>query len=269
MPCAGVQAPDCRSIMVAIGSIMAAASDRIALYAAGSLRRALAEIARSFEDSSGLKVEATFGPSGLLRDQIIGGVKADVFASANMDHPAALVDAGRAHPVTMFARNTLCALVKQGLSVTSDHLLERMLDPQIKLGTSTPKADPCGDYAFAVFAKADKINAGAREILSRKALQLTGSTTSPSPARGRSIYGELVAAGKADIFLTYRTNALVAQTENPGQSIVQLPPALSVGADYGLTTLKAASANAARLAAFILSQDGQHILMKHGFESPL
>ena len=248
---------------------MAAAADTIALYAAGSLRRALTEIAKGFEDSSGLKVEGTFGPSGLLRDQIVGGAKADVFASANMEHPAALVDAGKAHPVTMFARNTLCALVRPGLSVTPDHLLEHMLDPQIKLGTSTPKADPSGDYAFAVFAKADKLSPGANEILSRKALQLTGNTTLPSLARGRSIYGELVAAGKADIFLTYRTNALVAQKENPGQSIVQLPPALSIGAEYGLTTLKGASANAARLAAFILSPNGQHTLMKYGFASPL
>ena len=64
--------------------------------------------------------------------------------------------------------------MKPGLPVTPDNLLERMLDPQVKLGTSTPKADPSGDYAFAVFAKADRLSPGAEEALSRKALQLTG-----------------------------------------------------------------------------------------------
>ena len=79
-----------------------------------------------------------------------------------MEHPAALAKADKAGPVQMFARNRLCALVKPGLPVTSDNLLERMLDPQIKLGTSTPKADPSGDYAFEVFAKADKLKTRRR-----------------------------------------------------------------------------------------------------------
>ena len=88
-----------------------------------------------------------------MRDEIAGGAKAEVFASANMEHPAALAKAGKAGPVVLFARNRLCALVKPGLSVTPDNLLERMLDPAIKLGTSTPKADPSGDYAFEVFTQ--------------------------------------------------------------------------------------------------------------------
>ncbi len=97
-----------------------------------------------------------------------------------------------------------------------------MLDPAIKLGTSTPKADPSGDYAFEVFRKADGMKAGANDALSKKALQLTGGLNSPTPPKDRSVYGMLVAGGQADIFLTYCTNALVAQRENPGQQIVAL-----------------------------------------------
>jgi ABC-type molybdate transport system substrate-binding protein len=244
-------------------------ADSISLYAAGSLRRALTEIAARFETSSGHPVETAFGPSGLLCDQIRGGARADVFASANIEHPAALAAEGRAEPVRVFARNTLCALVRPGLAVTPENLLDRMLDPDIKLGTSTPKADPSGDYAFAVFDRAEVLSAGAREILSRRALQLTGNTTAPPPAHGRSTYGALVAAGKADIFLTYRTNALVAQKENPDQRIVPLPPDLLVGADYGMTILEGAGTNARSLAGFILSSNGQDILSQHGFAPPL
>ena len=53
-------------------------------------------------------------------------------------------------------------------------------------------------------------------------LQLTGvptSLTAPpssSPA-SRALYGMLIAEGKADIFLTYCTNAREAQAQNPGQ----------------------------------------------------
>ena len=98
-------------------------------------------------------MQAKFGASGLLKDEIAAGAKAEVFASANMEHPQALANAKRSGPVVLFARNRLCALVRPGLAVTRETLLERMLDPQIKLGTSTPKADPSGDYAFEAFSQ--------------------------------------------------------------------------------------------------------------------
>jgi ABC-type molybdate transport system substrate-binding protein len=223
---------------------------------------------KGFETSSGLKVQAKFGPSGLLRDEIAGGAKADVFASANMEHPAALAKSGKAGPVVMFARNRLCALVRPGLSVAPQSLLERMLDPQIKLGTSTPKADPAGDYAWEVFRKADKLKPGSYAVLDKKALQLTGGPSSPPPPPGKNVYGAVVAEGKADIFLTYCTNVVVALQENPGQRSIALPETLAVGADYGLTVITGASPNGERLAKYIVSADGQRILVKHGFAAP-
>jgi ABC-type molybdate transport system substrate-binding protein len=241
------------------------AADTVLLHAAGSLRGALTEVAHAFEKSNGIKVVPKWGPSGLLRDQIANGEKAEVFASANMEHPDALAKAGKAAPVTRFARNTLCALVRPGLDVTSANLLARMLDPGIKLGTSTPKADPSGDYAFEVFRRAEGLQAGANDALVSKALQLTGGPNSPAPPADRSLYGALVAAGQADIFLVYRTAAIAAQRENPGQQMVALPGELAVGADYGLTVIDGASDAAKRFAAFILSPEGQAILAKHGF----
>ena len=189
----------------------------------------------------------------------------DVFASANMEHPQALHDAGKSGPVVLFARNKLCALVKPGLKVDSASLLERMLDPNVKLGSSTPKADPSGDYTFEVFHKAETLKPGAQAALEKKALLLTGGATSAAPPPGRTTYGWHVAEGRADIFLTYCTNALAAQKENPGQQIVALPEALSVGADYGLTVMNGTSAAAQSFAKFIGSAEGQKILVSHGF----
>jgi ABC-type molybdate transport system substrate-binding protein len=249
-------------------SATASAADVVLLHAAGSLRGALIEVSNAFEKSTRVKVEAKYGPSGLLRDEIAGGAKAEVFASANMTHPQSLAKAGKAGPAVMFARNTLCALVKPDLAVTSDTLLARMLDPAVKLGTSTPKADPSGDYAFEVFRKAEALKPGANDTLSKKALQLTGGPNSAPPPPGRNVYGHVVASGQADIFLTYCTNAIVARTENAGQQVVALPASLAVGADYGLTVINGASANAERFAKFILSSEGQGILARHGFSGP-
>jgi len=251
--------------VLAIMMAPAMAEESVLLHAAGSLRTALTEVAKDFEAAGGGKVQAKFGASGLLKDEIATGAKAEVFASANMEHPQALAAEKRSGPVVLFARNRLCALARPGLEVTPAALLDRMLDPEVKLGTSTPKADPSGDYAWEVFRKAEKLKAGATATLEKKALQLTGGPASPPAPQGRSVYGELLAQGAADIFLTYCTNALAAY---PAQQIVALPDVLAVGADYGLTVMNGASAAAYKFAMFILSADGQRTLAKHGFAAP-
>ena len=222
-------------------------------------------MAKADETASGNIVQPKFGASGLLKDEIVGGAKADVFASANMEHPRALHDAKKSGPVLLFAHNRLCALVKPGLKVDSASLLARMLDPAVKLGTSTPKADPAGDYAFEVFRKAEAVTPGAQAELEHKVLKLTGNPKSAAPPAGRTVYGWHVAEGRADIFLTYCTNALAAQKENPGQQVMALPANLSVDADYGLTVMTNAPPAALAFAQFIVSPEGQKILVSHGF----
>ena len=63
--------------------------------AAGSLRRAMIELAAAFERANpGQRVKLVFGASGLLLDRIRNGEHANVFASANLEHPQALATAG-------------------------------------------------------------------------------------------------------------------------------------------------------------------------------
>jgi molybdate transport system substrate-binding protein len=247
----------------------AAAAQPVQLYSAGSLKGAWLETIQAFEAATAIKVQPRFGPSGVLKDDIVAGAKADVFTSANMEHPQALAAARLSGPVVLFARNRLCAIARPGLDVAPATLLDRMLDPAVKLATSTPKADPAGDYAWTVFRKADIVRPGAFAQLDKKALQLVGGPNSaPPPADGRSGYGALVAQGAADLFLAYCTAAKVAQQENPTQRVIALPPELAVGADYGLTVLKGAPPEAYQFAMFILSPEGQGILAKAGFDAP-
>jgi hypothetical protein len=46
-------------------------------------------VAKAYQDKSGNTVVVKYGPSGTSKDEIAGGPKADVFASANMGHPEA------------------------------------------------------------------------------------------------------------------------------------------------------------------------------------
>jgi ABC-type molybdate transport system substrate-binding protein len=245
-----------------------AGDDTVQLHAAGSLRGALTDVGRAFKAATGTAIEAKFGPSGLLKDEIAGGAKAEVFASANMEHPQALAAAKRSGPVVLFARNELCALVGPKLAVTSQTLLDAMLDPNVKLGTSTPRADPSGDYTFEMFRKAEALKPGAQATLENKALQLMGGASSATPPRGRLVYSWHIDEGRADMFLAYCTAAREAQKQSPDMKIVALPAALAVGADYGLTVIVGASPAAYRLAMFILSVEGQRILAGYGFGAP-
>lgn len=246
----------------------ASESDIVLLHAAGSLRSALTEVGLAFAAATGIAVQGKYGPSGLLKDEIAGGAKAEVFASANMEHPEALAKGGYGGPVILFARNRMCALVRPGLRVGPDDLLDHMLDMQVKLGTSTPVADPSGDYAWEIFRRAEAVRPGSFAVLDRKALKLTGGAVSAPLPDDRNPYGALVAEGKADIFLNYRTAVRVAARENPGQQVVELPAALAVGANYGMTVTPSASPAACRFAIFIMSEAGQRILAGHGFDAP-
>jgi ABC-type molybdate transport system substrate-binding protein len=57
------------------------------------------------------------------------------------------------------------------------------LRSDVRVGTSTPVADPSGDYAFALFRRAEELAPGARAKLESKALQLTVRINARSEAQ--------------------------------------------------------------------------------------
>lgn len=252
-------------LAIGVVSSTVTAQEPVRLYAAGSLRSVMLELGAAFETTEGIKLAPVFGASGLLRERIERGEPADVFASADMSHPQRLAAAGRSYKAVPFAYNRLCALVSPRIEVTSATLLDRILDPAVKLGMSTPVADPSGDYAVQLFEKAEQVRAGAHATLMQKGRRLTGGPDSPPPPKDRSVYASLMSSGEADVFLTYCTNALQAQQEIPGLRVVQFPEGLAVNATYGLTVMKDARLHAAQFAEFVLSRRGQDILSRHGF----
>lgn len=164
-----------------------------------------------------------------------------------------------------FTRNRMCLLAVPGLHIDSGNVIDAMLRRGVRLGTSTPKADPSGDYAWEVFDKAGKLRPGADVALRARAVQLTGGPNSPKPPKDRNVYAMLLADHSADIFLTYCTNAVAALKDNPALQIVQLLPELAVGADYGMVAFTPAGQ---AFADFLLTPTAQRIFQQHGFSAP-
>lgn len=263
--------PGILAIHMVCGMMMVMANpanaEPVRLYAAGSLKAALTEVVTAFETATGQTVETVFGPSGVLRERIEQGEPAHLFASADMGHPRKLHGDGKGGPVRLFARNKLCALARPGLEVSESNLLETMSRRDVRLAISTPKSDPSGDYAWQLFKKAEAVRPGSTSLLQDKALQLTGARGSEQPPADRNAYAWLVDAGKADVFLTYCTNAVLARREVPDLQVVQVPSNLAVAADYGLIVLAGAPEAAQALADFIVARDGRAILASYGFET--
>jgi molybdate transport system substrate-binding protein len=254
--------------IAAVQSTPTRAQQPVRVFAAGSLSGVMVAVGAAVARDYGITITLTSGGSGTLRERIEKGEPVDLFASANMDHPLALTKQRLSGPTVLFTRNSLCAYSRPDVRATRDTLLERMLEPSVKLATSTPGADPAGDYAWKLFHKAEAVRKGASARLERKAQQVMGGPTPSSPVAvpaGRNLAGFLLESRAADIVLLYCSGATAVRQDLPGAVIVEPPPALAVAADYGLTVMKNAPAAAGVVAAFIQSPEGQRILTEAGF----
>ena len=247
------------------GSLNTARAETITLYAAGSLKTALGEVLTEYKQQHGVAINRQFGPSGMLREAIESGDNVDIFISANMAHPKTLAFQGWGDAVRLFTKNQLCALAQPGVELNTDNFLEKLLSKKICLGTSTPISDPSGDYAWELFHQAEKSHPSSFQILDNKAQQLTGGPTSLKAPKNHNQYAWVMQQNKVDVFLTYCTNAVLAQKELTELQIIQLPKNLSVGAEYGLIIRQSAPEAATKLAMYLLGPEGQSILHRHGF----
>lgn len=250
------------------GPALTTTEPAVQVYAAGSLRGAVTAIAKDFEAKTGKKVALTFGASGLLRERIEKGETAQVFASADTDHPQRLARQGGWLAPQVFVRNSLCVLTSDQINATPATVLATLLKPDVRVGTSTPKSDPSGDYTWALFEKANAVQPGAYATLDAKARKLAGAADSPKAPNGISTYAWIMDTNQVDVFITYCTNAVAAQAEVPRLKVVQFPPALSVGAAYGMTVLQKAPSAATDFAAALVGPQGQAVFSRMGFGAP-
>ena len=231
------------------------------IYAAGSLAGSFDALLTAFGMPPGAGASPTYGPAGALRERLEHGEAADLFASADMTQPRRLMMEGRGTSVVLFARNRMCAIGRRSLGLTPDNLLSRLLDPRVKLATSTPGSDPGGDYAWAIFRQADQVHPGARAVLEGKAQQLLGHPGAPLVA-GHGMAEGVFLSGRADVLIGYCSGADAVERAVPDLVAVPFPRPLEVSVAYGLILLSDSPA-AARFALFILSDAGQAILAQH------
>lgn len=217
--------------------------------AAASLTDAFAEVEAAFEEENpDVDVVLNLGSSSALREQILEGAPADVFASANMSNMDQVAEAGElSGEAEIFVTNSLQIAVPTGnpAGVTG---LEDFAREELLIGLCTEDV-PCGEFG-------------------RQALENAGVTPSidTNEPDVRALLTK-IEADELDAGITYVTDVLAASGTVEG---IEIPAEVNVVAEYPIATL-AGSPNPEAAAAwveFVLSDEGQAILTSHGFTSP-
>jgi ABC-type molybdate transport system substrate-binding protein len=241
-------------------------ADALKVMSAGSLRAALTDLLHRFPLQSDTVDPPEFGSSGLLRQKIENGAAVDIFASADMEQPRRLAAGHPERLVILFARNSLCALARPNLGLNQANFLDRLLDPAVRIATSTPGTDPLGTYSWEVFARADALKPGARATLEAKAKTLVGGGEKTPPlVPGKGAVEGIFLSDQADVMLIYCSAVPALQSEMPSLTSIKLPSALTVEPADGMVMLNSKPV-ALRFVAFVMSEEGQATLRSHGFE---
>lgn len=247
--------------LLAAAPVAPAAPETVEIFSAGSLRAAWNDVAKEAAPALGIDVKSNFGGSGLMRERIEKGESPDLFTSADLGSPRKLESQGRTVvPVVAFARNRICIVSRRSASVTEGNLIDRMLAKNVRLKTSTPVADPAGDYAWAIFDRIEVLRPGSAAILKEKA-QASMSLSAAPAAPNQSPYAALFESRQVDMAITYCSGTTNLQKEVPDLTSLPVPPQLDPHPVYGLAVLSSKPA-ALRLALFLLSEKGQAIFAR-------
>ncbi len=164
------------TILLCLLTTTIAHADTISVSVAISLKEAVTEIAKAYEEKTGDKVEFTFGSSGQLLAQIKAGQAADIFISAAQKQADDLAKDGLVLEGSkrIIAGNSLVLIVPQAQkNPVSDW--KGLAKPEVKrIALGEPKTVPAGQYGTQVLksleltdAVKDKIVYGAnvRQVL--------------------------------------------------------------------------------------------------------
>lgn len=219
--------------------------DELVVFAAASLREAMADIGDAFERSRGdVDVLVSSAGSSSLREQILDGAPAAVFASANDVTMSQVVDAGETSSTpVVFATNALVLAVPAGNpgGITDVADLER---DDLFIGLCAADV-PCGDLA--------------RQVLDASDVDAAVDTDEPDV---RALLTKLDAA-ELDAGIVYATDVLSVNGS------VEAVATFDVLVEYPIAALRSGDPDLrTEFVGFAQSAEARTILERHGFGVP-
>jgi molybdate transport system substrate-binding protein len=232
--------------------------ETLTVLAASSLIDAFGELAKRFEERNpDVEVSQSFESSSTLLTQIQQGAPADVFASAAQDEMDTAVDDGLvAGEPEVFVRNREIIMVPKD-NPANIRDLQDVAKPGVSL-VLAQKAVPAADYAVEILSKANNEYGGdfKRNVLSNVVSR---------EADVRAAVNRVVVR---DAEATFGYASDYTPDIRDRVEVVRIPPDLNIVATYPIAAMK--EANNPELAKqwveLVLSEEGQRVLKKWGFE---
>jgi molybdate transport system substrate-binding protein len=235
-----------------------AAGQKLTVFAAASLTDAFNEIGDKFKQQHpGAALEFNYAGSQQLRTQLEQGAVADVFASANTQEMNTAIQAGLVVSGTQqtFVRNRLAVIVPKddpgGIAGLRD-----LAKPGLKIVLAAPGV-PVGGYALTAL---DKMNADFGATFSQTVL----SNVVSQEDNVKQVVAK-IQLGESDAGIVYTSDVTPDAAEKVTK--IDIPDKYNVLATYPIAVLKSAPQAdlAAKFVDYVLSPDGQAILVKWGF----
>ena len=229
----------------------------LTVLAASSLTDAFGELEGTFEQQNpGTDVQTSFAGSSELLAQLEQGAPADVFASADEAKMDTAVDEELVSEPQTFARNRPVVIVPLD-NPAGIRQLRDLATPGTRLVLAQDGV-PIAEYAKEILANANAEYGGNFDqqilgnIVSREANVRTSANR--------------VALGEADAAFVYVTD-VTPGIENQVE-VIEIPQNLNVIATYPIAPVKGSpnSELAQKWVNLVLSDEGQGVLQKYGFE---
>lgn len=226
--------------------------DSLTVAAASNLTDAFADIGPRFTSKTGIRVVFSFGATADLTKQIENGAPFDVFASADSEHVEQLEGKGLLAPGTraLYARGRLVMWLPPESNLKAERIQDITAKPFERIAIAKPDVAPYGRAT----------------VESLRALGIWNEI------EARVIYGQNVsqtkqyaATGNAEV--AFIPLALV----KPGEgSYIEVSEDSHRPIDQALGIIKDSSKQAAarQFVDFLLSPEGQELLIKKGYSKP-
>jgi molybdate transport system substrate-binding protein len=234
-------------------------AQQITVFAAASLTNAFTDIgAEIHRKNPGLEIRFNFAASQQLVFQLEQGARADVFSSADerwmtyaVEH--SLVDG----PPQVFAYNHLVVIVPK----TNPARIARLAD-LARTGTKLVLAAdvvPAGRYSRDILLNLSRLPAYGANFSTRVLANVVSNEETVKGVVSK------VQLGEADAGIVYRTD--VTQDLLRFVTMLPIPDAQNVLATYPVGTVKNSlePGQAKAFIAYLLSEEGQRTLARHGF----
>lgn len=238
-----------------IGTVQPGRGETLTVAATHSLKAPFQEILPIFEQEYGVTVNAVYGPSQTLRQQIEKGAPIDVFLPESVEEVERLHRKGltlNGGP-RIYAQTSLVLVMSTASQATSVSFHDVLPNRAIRIALVDPKTSALGEITARALTKLDPAYKNRSSLLH---------------AEHSDDVVNLVGRGRADVGIVYRVDAI-----NSGQVriIDEAPAGRYTPVQFGhavMSTCRDASLRAAeQFFDFIISPRIQKLMLKYGFDS--